>query len=52
MPLVVGAGVTAWAGRHEPGSHGSHAYELSDFGIDADTGGHSRPYMAAFNAAE
>ncbi|HEY3834547.1 MAG TPA: sulfotransferase [Acidimicrobiia bacterium] len=46
-------GVTAWAGRHEPGSHGSHAYELADFGIDADTvRTRFAPYMAAFNAAE
>ena len=53
MPLASRAGVAAWAGRHEPGSHGSHAYELSDFGIDADTV-HARfaPYMAKFDAAE
>jgi hypothetical protein len=30
------AAVTNWAGRHEPGSSGSHAYALTDFGIDAD----------------
>jgi hypothetical protein len=47
------AGVLAWAGRHEPGSHGAHAYELADFGIDADTvRARFAPYMAAFNAAE
>lgn len=28
--------VTQWATGHEPGSHGSHRYALSDFGIDAE----------------
>ena len=28
--------VARWAERHEPGSHGSHTYALTDFGIDAD----------------
>ncbi len=23
----------AWAESHEPGSHGTHTYELSDFGL-------------------
>jgi hypothetical protein len=31
------AAVADWAGGHEPGSHGSHHYELTDFGIDADS---------------
>jgi hypothetical protein len=30
------AAVAAWAAGHEPGSHGSHRYELADFGLDAD----------------
>ena len=30
--------VRGWAGGHEPGAHGRHAYELSDFGLDAATG--------------
>jgi hypothetical protein len=28
--------VEAWAGSHEPGAHGTHRYELSDFGLRAD----------------
>jgi hypothetical protein len=30
------AAVKGWASGHEPGAHGRHAYELSDFGLDAD----------------
>ena len=30
------AAVGRWADQHEPGSHGSHTYALTDFGIDAD----------------
>jgi len=30
------AAVARWAEGHEPGSHGSHSYALTDFGIDAD----------------
>lgn len=43
------AAVTQWAGGHEPGSHGSHRYDLADFGIDAE-GVRARfaPYLAAF----
>ena len=41
--------VEAWAGSHEPGMHGTHTYELSDFGLDP---GRIRdrfaPYYAAF----
>jgi hypothetical protein len=29
------AAVTAWAESHEPGTHGRHAYELAQFGLDA-----------------
>jgi hypothetical protein len=28
--------VEKWARSHEPGSHGTHTYELSAFGLDAD----------------
>ncbi len=28
--------VERWADTHQPGSHGSHSYELSDFGLHAD----------------
>jgi hypothetical protein len=28
--------VRTWAGGHEPGAHGRHSYELTDFGLDAD----------------
>lgn len=44
--------VTQWAAGHEPGSHGSHRYELADFGIDADAvRARFAPYLAAFPAA-
>ncbi|HEX7459616.1 MAG TPA: hypothetical protein VF279_03235, partial [Acidimicrobiales bacterium] len=43
------AAVEAWAGSHEPGTHGTHTYELSDFGLDP---GQIRerfaPYYSAF----
>lgn len=43
--------VTQWATGHEPGSHGSHRYDLADFGLDAD-GVRERfaSYLAAFPA--
>ncbi|HEX5097325.1 MAG TPA: sulfotransferase [Acidimicrobiia bacterium] len=28
--------ITQWATGHQPGSHGSHRYDLADFGIDAE----------------
>ncbi len=31
------AAVAHWAAHHEPRSHGTHPYSLSDYGIDADT---------------
>ena len=44
--------VTEWAGGHEPGAHGTHTYDLSDFGLEA---GQVRerfaPYLEAFEAA-
>jgi hypothetical protein len=44
------ASVAAWAGTHEPGSHGTHSYQLSDFGLEP---GQIRerfaPYLAAFD---
>jgi hypothetical protein len=30
------AAVLQWATTHEPGSHGTHSYELSDFGLEPD----------------
>ncbi len=44
------ASVESWAGSHEPGSHGTHAYELSDFGLKPEQI-HERfaPYYAAFD---
>jgi len=30
------SGVEAWARSHEPGAHGTHTYELSDFGLHPD----------------
>jgi hypothetical protein len=45
------AAVARWALQHEPGSHGSHSYTLSDFGIDADEVREKfAPYIAAFDA--
>jgi hypothetical protein len=47
------AAVASWAGRHEPGSHGAHHYELTAFGIDADAVRKKfAPYMAKYNAVE
>jgi hypothetical protein len=35
----------------DAGSHGSHSYELTDFGIDADVvRGKFAPYIAAYDA--
>ena len=43
--------VTAWASGHEPGAHGTHTYDLADFGLEA---GQVRerfaPYLEAFAA--
>jgi sulfotransferase family protein len=45
------AAVARWAGQHEPGSHGSHSYALSDFGIDADAVREKfASYIAAYGA--
>jgi hypothetical protein len=45
------AAVARWAGQHEPGSHGSHSYALSDFGIDADAVRQKfASYIAAYGA--
>jgi hypothetical protein len=42
--------VNQWALSHAPGAHGSHAYELSDFGLDADLiSERFAPYCAAFD---
>lgn len=47
------AAVTSWAGRHEPGSSGSHTYALTDFGIDADeVRERFAPYIEAFAATD
>ena len=44
------ASVEAWAGSHEPGSHGSHTYDLSDFGLEPDQiRERFGPYYAAFD---
>ena len=45
--------VSGWASGHEPGSHGSHRYELTDFGIDAEqVRERFAAYIAAFAAAD
>jgi hypothetical protein len=42
--------VEHWAGRHEPGSHGTHSYDLADFGLDADrVRARFAPYLEAFD---
>ena len=42
--------VESWAVSHEPGSHGSHTYELSDFGLEPDQiRERFAPYYAAFD---
>jgi hypothetical protein len=44
------ASVTEWAGSHEPGAHGSHSYEVSDFGLDPDRiRERFAPYYAVFD---
>jgi Sulfotransferase family len=44
------ASVQEWAASHEPGAHGSHSYELSQFGLQADQiRERFAPYCAAFN---
>jgi hypothetical protein len=43
--------VTAWAGGHEPGAHGSHSYELADFGLEAaQVRERFAPYLEMFRA--
>jgi len=43
------ASVEAWAAAHEPGSHGTHTYELSDFGLKPDqVRERFAPYYATF----
>ena len=45
--------IEAWAGSHEPGSHGTHHYDLADFGIDAeDVRKRFSTYLAAFPATD
>jgi hypothetical protein len=42
--------VEAWAESHEPGAHGTHQYQLSDFGLDPDKiSERFAPYYAAFD---
>jgi len=44
------ASVEAWAGSHQPGAHGTHTYELSDFGLEPDQiRERFAPYYAAFD---
>jgi hypothetical protein len=44
------ASVAGWAGTHEPGAHGTHAYALSDFGLEPDqVRERFAPYCAAFD---
>ena len=42
--------VTEWAETHEPGSHGTHSYQLSDFGLEPNQiRERFAPYYAAFD---
>ena len=44
------ASVEAWARSHEPGAHGTHAYALSDFGLEPDQiRERFAPYYEAFD---
>jgi hypothetical protein len=44
------ASVQAWAGSHQPGAHGTHTYQLSDFGLEPDQiRERFAPYYAAFD---
>ncbi|HEY1990342.1 MAG TPA: sulfotransferase [Acidimicrobiales bacterium] len=44
------ASVAEWAGTHEPSSHGTHSYDLSDFGLDPDQiRERFAPYYEAFD---
>jgi hypothetical protein len=43
--------VRGWASGHEPGAHGRHTYELSDFGLEADqVRERFASYLAAYDA--
>jgi hypothetical protein len=42
--------VGAWAGSHRPGAHGTHSYDLADFGLDPDQiRERFAPYYATFD---
>jgi len=44
--------VSGWAGSHEPGSHGSHTYDLADFGLEAEQVRRTfGPYLEQFDLA-
>jgi hypothetical protein len=44
------ASVAEWAGTHEPDPRGTHSYQLSDFGLEADqVRERFAPYYAAFD---
>jgi hypothetical protein len=44
--------VTRWAQSHEPGSHGQHAYDLAQFGLDPDqVRARFTRYMETYDAA-
>jgi hypothetical protein len=44
------ASVARWADSHEPGAHGTHSYELSDFGLEpAQIRERFAPYYARFD---
>jgi hypothetical protein len=44
--------VTRWAGSHQPGAHGQHAYDLAQFGLEVDQVHQSfARYLDAYDAA-
>ena len=43
--------VVGWAKSHQPGSHGQHSYDLSDFGLSADeVRQRFAPYLETYDA--
>jgi soluble cytochrome b562 len=47
------ASVTRWAGTHQPGSHGEHSYDLSDFGLNPEMiRERFAPYYATFDVEQ
>ncbi len=51
FPAASRDAVSSWAQSHEPGAHGTHAYDLADFGLDADqVRERFAPYLESYDA--